>query len=644
MNAVRVFLALAFCASSWVAADMAAAAESAPLPAAASHQVDFHREILPILANRCATCHGSGRAEGGFSVETRSALLTPSDSGQAVHLGQSADSLLIQLVARIDPDWVMPKQGKHLSAAEVGLLRAWIDQGAPWEEGITLRKLSMQSWKPRPVTLPSEAATGQVHPVDRLLAPYFQAQGSEAFEIVDDRTFARRVYYDLGGLPPTPAELRTFLEDTAADKRAQLVRTLLDDRPRYAQHWLTFWNDLLRNDYEGPGYIDGGRRQITTWLYQALLDNKPLDEFVRELVEPAPGAEGFTQGIIWRGAVNASQRPPLQAAQNLAQVFLGVNLKCASCHDSFISQWKLQDAYALAGVFADQPLELFECDTATGEFAEPQFLNTELGLLSTNASRAERQRELAALVIQPDNARLRRTIVNRLWARFFGRGLIEPIDEIDNPAWHDDLLEWLAADLQAHDDDLKHTMQRLLTSQAYQRASVSHNPDETQAFVFRGPLVKRLTAEQFTDTIWMLTGTGPQKPRAAIGSDGREHGFVRAALVSADPLMRALGRPSREQVVTSRPDSLTTLEALDLTNGPHLASLLARGAEHLLKQHPDWDTGAAITFVYENFLSRPPTAAERELAQQVLGSQPTPEGLSDLLWLVLMLPEFQFIR
>ena len=116
----------------------------------------------------------------------------------------------------------------------------------------------------------------------------------------------------------------------------------MDDKSRYADHWLSFWNDLLRNDYEGTGYIDGGRQQITPWLYDALLTNKPLGQFVRDLIEPAAGAEGFVKGIVWRGSVNASQRPPIQAAQNLAQVFLGINLKCASCHDSFVSQWKLR--------------------------------------------------------------------------------------------------------------------------------------------------------------------------------------------------------------------------------------------------------------------------------------------------------------
>ena len=397
-----------------------AADEKPALPPAATHQVDFHREILPILAHRCITCHARGRAEGGFSMETRTSTLSESDSGQAVTPGNSGESLLIKLAAGHDPDRVMPKQGRRLTADEIGLLRAWIDQGLAWDADVSLRTLTLRAWEPRRVDLPP-APPELTHPIDRLLAPYAAKHGVDLTTPVDDRTFARRIYYDLVGLPPTPGEMQAFLADSPSDKRERLARALLADNSRYAEHWLSFWNDLLRNDYEGTGYIDGGRQQITPWLYKALWTNEPLGQFVRDLVEPAEGAGGFVKGIVWRGSVNASQRPPIQAAQNLAQVFLGINLKCASCHDSFVSQWKLADAYSLASVFADEPLEIFRCDKATGQLAQPQFLNNELGQISPGLARPERQKELAALVTLDRNARLRRTIVNRFWQRFFGR-------------------------------------------------------------------------------------------------------------------------------------------------------------------------------------------------------------------------------
>ena len=131
---------------------------------------------------------------------------------------------------------------------------------------------------------------------------------------------------------------------------------------------------------------------------------------------------------------------------------------------------------------------------------------------------------------------------------------------------------------------------------------------------------------------------------AVAARRGESNWFVRAALVAADPLMRALGRPIRDQVVTTRPESFTTLEALDLTNGSILANLLARGADNLSGQHPGWTADEATELVFAEFLCRPPTPTERQLALEILGSPPTRDGLVDLLWSVLMLPDFQLIR
>ena len=353
---------------------------------------------------------------------------------------------------------------------------------------------------------------------------------------------------------------------------------LADDR-HYAEHWLSFWNDLLRNDYRGTGYIDGGRKQITAWLYSALFTNMPYDQFVAQLVNPTPESEGFTKGIVWRGVVNASQSPPLQAAQNISQVFMGVNLKCASCHDSFINDWRLSDSYGLASIYSDGPLQLFQCDKPTGQTAAARFIYPELGEIDPAADKPARLKRLAEIIAGPKDGRLPRTLVNRLWARFFGRGLVEPVDDMEQPAWNQDLLDWLAEDLVAHHYDVKHTIERMLTSQAYQLPAV--NLVESKDFVFRGPAVRRMSAEQFRDALGQITGVWFAK--AAFGNGTNQ---IRASLVAADPLTVALGRPNREQVVTSRPTVATTLQALELTNGETLAKILHRGAEQLAAADP----------------------------------------------------------
>src|SRR5262249_5949588 len=163
--------------------------------------------------------------------------------------------------------------------------------------------------------------------------------------------------------------------------------------------------------------VDGGRKQITSWLYRSLLENKPYDRFVRELICPTPDSAGFAQGIKWRGSVNASQILELQFAQNVGQVFFGANLKCASCPDSFIDHWKLDDAYGLAAVIAEKPLAVHRCDKPTGATAGAKFLFPELGSIDAEAPKAKRLEQLAALVTHPDNGRFTRTIANRLWDR-----------------------------------------------------------------------------------------------------------------------------------------------------------------------------------------------------------------------------------
>jgi cytochrome c553 len=517
-------------------------------PGSQGGSFDFDRDIRPIFASRCIKCHARGQRKGGFSIETRASLLAGGDSGPGVTPGKSGDSLMIELVTSDDPSRAMPQKGERLSKKEIAQLSAWIDAGALWPEGFSFG-FPRAPVAPRRPTLPDVARRrGDEHPIDRLLLSYDLQHHVPRNPVVNDRMFARRAFLDLIGLLPAPGELDRFERDADPAKREHLVQRLLGDRQSYAAHWLTFWNDALRNAYHGTGYIDGGRQQITDWLFRSLFEDKPYDEFVRELVSPVPGSEGFAKGIVWRGVVNASQQPPMQAAQNVAQVFLGTNLKCASCHDSFVNYWKLRDAYALASVFSDAPLELNRCDKPTGEMAEPGFIFPEIGAIDPSATRAERQRQLAELLTSPQNGRLARTVVNRLWAWFFGRGIVEPIDDMDQPPWNTDLLDWLASDLVDHGYDLKHTMELICTSRAYQRPSIGvAAPDDKSAWVFRGPLVKRLTAEQFVDAVSSLTGVKRPVSAPMVESDGRAQGGQLNS--AADIVGRTLAAPDAGEVL-----------------------------------------------------------------------------------------------
>lgn len=614
------------------------------LPPAADRTVDFSTDIRPILQTACVRCHARGKDRGGFSIETRERMLKGGDSGAAVVPGQSADSYLIALVSGLEPGMVMPEKGSRLTAGQIGLLRAWIDQGLPWDPAVTFARSAPRHLARRAPPEP-EAPAGVVNLVDRLLHAYL-ARETAPVPRAEDRVLVRRLYLDVLGVLPTPAEAQAFVADTRPDKADRLIARLLSDDRRYAEHWLTFWNDLLRNDYRGTGYIDGGRLQVTAWLYAALANNLPYDRFVASLVNPVPGTEGFTKGIVWRGVVNASQTPEMQAAQNISQVFMGVNLKCASCHDSFINDWQLADAYGLAGVYADASLEMVECDRPTGKTAVAKFLYDGLGDIDARAPRSVRLDQLMHALVGPKNGRLARTIVNRLWARFVGRGLVEPVDDMEQPSWHPDLLDGLAEDLVAHGYDLKRTMTVILSSAAYQRRS-SDAPDRADDYVFRGPLVRRLTAEQFVDALSAVTGEW--QPAAAAKLNPmlvRETALprtdrLRAALVPADPLMTALGRPNREQVVTVRTAAPTTLQSLELVNGATLAKALRKGAERIAAAPARRDR--LIGTLFARALGRAPTAGERRASAELLGARVTVEGVEDLLWSLVMLPEFQLV-
>jgi Protein of unknown function (DUF1549)/Protein of unknown function (DUF1553)/Planctomycete cytochrome C len=546
-----------------------------------AYAVDFAVEVHPILAARCAPCHSGAKPAAGLSLTTRALTLTGGASGPAIVPGNSGASLLIAKVSG-QRGAIMPASGEPLTAPQIAALRAWIDAGAVWPETTPIPAGWVAPIAPSQPRLPEG---GEPHPVDRFIAAYFAKHAIAFPAAVPDARFARRVYFDLWGLPPTPAQLETFLHDQSPDKRARLIDALLADAQPYAEHWISWWNDLLRND-QGGQYA-GERKSITDWLLGALEHNVPYDKMIAALVNPVEKTDpdGFLIGVNWRGDINASQTPYMQAAQNTAQIFLGINLKCASCHDSFINRYKLRESYGMAALFAPQSrLELVRCDVKTGTFTGPQLLYPELGAVPEDAPLAQRHAAAAQFFTDARNGRVARTIVNRYWQRLFGRGLVEPVDEMDGEPWNADLLDWLASDFTAHGSDLKYLLRLLTTSRAYQLPAAVSPEQPEKPYVFRGPVVRRLSAEEFADTVsavtgeWRLYEKNPEKDKAAVPA--RDWQF------KASPLALALGRPIRDQVFSTRDNRPTTFQALELVNGASLEEMLHRGALRLLDQLP----------------------------------------------------------
>jgi hypothetical protein len=563
--------------------------------------VDYQRQVQPLLETTCSECHSQDRRKGGLSLATYGDVLEGGRSGAVVRPGNSAGSLLVHRISgQTEPQ--MPKDEVPLDAASIALLRLWIDQGAratptsapapaPWEAPLALDRPATP-----PIRWRSWSST-----IDRFVAAYLGERRAMEPTAVSDAVFIRRVYLDVWGLLPSPEDLNTFLADRSPSKRDALVARLLADNQKYADHWISFWNDLLRNE-DGVTYFSetAGRKSITDWLYPALVSNLRYDQFVTRLISPTEPTDpdGFVVGVNWRGETSAAVTPWMQASQNTAQIFLGVNLKCNACHDSFVSKWKLKDAYALAGYFSPEArLRMYRCDVAQDDYAEPGFLYPELSRIPPSSSLADRRATAAAIFTDPRNGRLPRTVVNRLWTRLLGHGIVSNPDEMDGKPWSPGLLDALASDFVDRGYDLKQVIHSILTSRAYQMPAVARSAEvQARGYVFAGPEVRRLSAEQFVDAVGSITGEwSVYQPRGTSGGGGGRGGppmsdpnvvgmYAREWRAASSSLTRALGRPIRDQVTSSRPSQATTPQALELVNGEMLTHSLSRGARRMLGQ------------------------------------------------------------
>lgn len=611
---------------------------------------DLNLEVRSIFAHNCYKCHSAEKTKGELRLDKKQFVFKGGESGPAITPGHPEESEMIRrlLLPREDEE-SMPPKGKSLSGNEIATLRFWIQAGAPWPDNADEKSVyRVAELAPRKPPLPPDEP-GLANAIDRFVNTYFEEKDISWPAVVNDDIYIRRVYLDIVGLLPAPEKIHAFAVNPNPEKRELLVRELLGRSEDYAQHWLTFWNDALRNDYTGTGYITGGRFAITGWLYESLKNNKPYNVFVRELISPNKQSAGFIRGIQWRGTVNASQRVEMQAAQNISQVFLGLNLKCASCHDSFISDWKLSDAYAFANIFSDSTLEINRCDKPTGKLAGTKILFEELGEIDTTLTVEKKLEQLAEYLTAPKNGRLYRTIVNRIWAQLMGRGIIEPVDLMDNEPWSQDLIDWLASDFVDNKQDLKELIYTITTSKTYQLPSVGMKDenDATSAdYVFKGMHRRRLSAEQFADAVSTVIyplysdTLKNYKPIKDLNAD-LKYPYARASLVKNDPFLTALGRPNRENVSTSRSSQANLLQALELTNGDAFNAALESGAKKWFAKYKS--SQQLIEEVYKQALGRTPVKEEVQAAIAILGASPGEAEVEDLLWSVMLLPEFQLI-
>jgi len=500
---------------------------------------------------------------------------------------------------------------------------------------------------------PPEVDGPTFNPIDQFIVAKWQSapQAGAAPQLCDDATYLRRVYLDTIGVIPTAAEVNRFLGGSSSQgKREKLVDKLLARDADYAAHWTVFWEDALasQNVQTQGGILTRGNYR--DWLLASFAKNRPYDVMVAELLDPTmPGRKrpdsadvlGTKYAIEY--VRNEDHTATLQTAANVAQVFLSTSMKCASCHDHFDNEEWPQDRFlAFAGLFAAEDLERIRCEVKSGKTVPARFPFELPGATADVPRDLEGRLHLAAQAItDPANPRFARSIVNRLWKRYLGLGLFEPADDfrLDVPASHPELLEWLAHDFVAHDCDLKHTIRLILTSRTYQ---LRYDPRLEDHYAvgqkdapryYRSPSLRRLTAEQFFDSMRVAT-TGEFLPAERALLD-----------IRSTALARALGRPaSRNEISTSRPDDAAVVQSLELLNGRELqdliqANVLFTGAA--ARKEPR----SVVERLYRATLSRSATAAEKNAGRAYIQAADSPEeALQDMLWGLICSPEFQYIK
>ena len=486
--------------------------------------------VAPILEGRCLRCHSGDRPKGGLSLETRAGLLRGGAGGPAFDEEEPGWSPLLDAVSGDEPP--MPPTGGPLEPSEVDAVRAWLDAGAPWDDGATLAGRpddpswwSLEPIVARPVPTPRDAEAVR-NPIDAFILERLDAEGMAPVAEADRRTLIRRLSFDLLGLPPTPMEVDAFVDDRSPAAFERLVDRMLAS-PRHGERWARHWLDLAR--YADTHGYDKDKRRPNAWPYRdfvirALNDDLPFDRFVRmqiagDALDPGDPvgvvATGFVAAGPWdfvgqvelrEGTVDKQKTRVIDRDDMVAATmatFTSLTVHCARCHDHKFDPIPQRDYYRLQAVFAgvdrgDRPIAGPEGPSvyalvpieprpiALLERGEVEHPGPEVGPgapscvagldadFDASADEGARRLALADWIADPENPLTWRSIVNRVWQHHFGRGLVDtPSDFGRNGSTpsHPELLDWLAADFRDGGGSLKDLHRLIVTSASYRRSS-----------------------------------------------------------------------------------------------------------------------------------------------------------------------------
>lgn len=466
-------------------------------------------------------------------------------------------------------------------------------------------------------------------------------------DLCSDDEFIRRAYLDVIGALPTPEATRNFLADANPWKRNQLIDALLE-RPEYAQFWALKWGDLLRlgNKRVSPA----GVHKFNHWLVSAVAQNMPYDEFARELLTASGSTFANPAANYYRTAADTNE-----CTETTSQVFLGVRIQCAKCHNHPFERWTQDNYYGIGAFFhriarkpGGVPDELVVFASHEGEIVQPRTGKQmppwlPLSGVADLPADEDRRQAFADWLTRPENPFFARVAVNRIWGHLMGRGIVEPVDDFrdSNPPANAPLLDALAEDFAAHGFDWKNTMRTILNSRTYQLSS-RKNAFNGQDVKYASHAATRLqTAEQLLDAICQVTGV-PEKYA------GLPPGFRATQLPSPDvdhPFLKTFGQPSRETACQCERGVDSNLsQALQLINGPLVHAKLKDEQNRFRKLAAAAKSDREIVAeMYLAAFSRPPSEAELEVADRhIAATGDRIAALEDLCWAVINANEFLF--
>ncbi|MFN9085231.1 MAG: DUF1549 domain-containing protein [Acidobacteriota bacterium] len=461
----------------------------------------------------------------------------------------------------------------------------------------------------------------------------------------DDAAFLRRVSLDLTGLLPSPDEIRAFRADPSPSKlkRDRRIDKLIAS-PAFTDHWTVKWSDLLQSSRKFLG--EKGAYGFREWIRESIAANKPYDKMVRELLTSRGSTYDDPAGNYFRATRDA--KPTMEKT---TQVFLGVRMVCAQCHDHPFEKWTQNQYFQMSAFFSavglrpgyevgeeilyDQRADYEMKHPKDSRVVAPEFLIASIAPVKIPAG-PQRRDALADWLVSKQNPFFAKAVANRIWSYFFGKGIIDPVDDIraSNPPVNPALLEALTKDFVDHNFDLQHLMRTIARSRTYQASFQTNEWNAKDADNFSHALPRRLHAEPLMDAVAAAAGARPKFPDVPEETNASQ---VLDPHVGAEGFLDLFGRPTRESACEcERRTDFSLPQALNLVNGKTISDAVAdpkgRVAKNVLAGKSD---AAMVEDLYLASLSRLPTKAEAEYGMKYLSGGPRALRAQDLLWALL---------